>query len=39
VRPRSTRRLVLSAGLRAGAPVTCGGATFGLTFYGTAVRR
>jgi len=39
VRPRSIRRLVLSAGLRAGAPAGCRGATFGLTFHGTAVRR
>jgi hypothetical protein len=39
VRPRSIRTLVLSAGLRARAPAGCAGATFGLTFYGTAVGR
>jgi hypothetical protein len=39
VRRRSTRVLALNAGLRANAPTTCEGATFALTFSGTAVRR
>src|SRR6266566_5386681 len=38
VGPRSTRTLVLTASLRAGAPAACEGATFALTFYGKAVR-
>jgi hypothetical protein len=39
VPPRSTRTLVLAAGLRATAPRVCQGATFALTFRGRAVRR
>jgi hypothetical protein len=39
VRPRSIRTLVLTASLRVGAPAACEGATFALTFFGTAVRR
>jgi hypothetical protein len=39
VTPRSTRELLLSAGIRAGAPAACQGATFALTFRGTARRR
>ncbi|TMM01548.1 MAG: hypothetical protein E6G02_12505 [Actinobacteria bacterium] len=38
VGPRSTRTLVVNASLGAGAPAACEGATFALTFFGTAVR-
>jgi hypothetical protein len=39
VPPKSSRTLVLLAGLRATAPKVCQGATFALTFRGRAVRR
>jgi len=39
VRAHSTRTLLLSASLRAGAPAVCQGSTFGLTFSGSARRR
>jgi len=39
VPPRSSRTLVLVAGLRATAPTVCQGSTFALTFRGRAVRR
>jgi hypothetical protein len=39
VRPRSTRTLMLAARIRRGAPEACEGATFALTFRGTARRR
>ena len=39
VGPRAVRTLVLTASLRSGAPAACEGATFALTYYGTAVRK